>query len=168
QSSIVFDAGNSKYCDGDAARSHMISADSWSISDAGKECHLEKDFVITVKPDNPGTSSGTQFRIPTAGGGYNYNVDCNNDGTNDATAQTGDYTCTYGAAGTYTIRIKDNNGGGTGFPYIFFNNAGDAQKLMTIEQWGKGKWTSMILSFAGASNLTLNTTDTPDLSGVAS
>jgi hypothetical protein len=41
-------------------------------------------------------------------------VDCNNDGTNEATAQTGDYTCNYGAAGTYTIRIKDNSGAGTG------------------------------------------------------
>ncbi len=51
------------------------------------------DFVITIKTDNAGTSSNTQFAIPTTGGGYNYNVDCNNDGSNEANAQTGSYTC---------------------------------------------------------------------------
>jgi len=75
------------------------------------------DFVITVQTDNSGTSSATQFTIPTTGGGYNYNVDCDNDGSNEAIAQTGEYTCNYGAGneGTYTIRIKDNSGAGTGF-----------------------------------------------------
>ena len=58
-------------------------------------------------------------------------------------AQTGDYTCNYAAAGTYTVRIKDNTGAGTGFPRIYFNISGDKRKLLTIEQWGKGKWTSM-------------------------
>ena len=62
------------------------------------------DFVITVKTDNPGTSSNTQFTIPTKYGGYNYNVDIDNDGVNDATGVTGDYTCNYPSAGTYTIR----------------------------------------------------------------
>ncbi len=105
------------------------------------------DFVITVKTDNYGASSDTQFTIPTTGTGYNYNVDCNNDGSNDATAQTGDYTCNYASAGTYTIRIKDNSGIGTGFPRIYFNNTGDKEKLLTIEQWGTGQWTSMYRAF---------------------
>lgn len=124
------------------------------------------DFVITVKTDNPGTSTSTQFTIPTAGSGYNYNVDCNNDGTLEATALTGDYTCTYGAAGTYTIRIKDNSGAGTGFPRIYFNFAGDAQKLLTIQQWGTGKWISMAVAFAGCENLNGSASDSPDLSDV--
>ena len=33
------------------------------------------DFVITVKTDNPGTTTSTQFRIPTNEINYNYNVD---------------------------------------------------------------------------------------------
>jgi hypothetical protein len=75
------------------------------------------DFVITVKTDNAGTSSSTQFTIPTFfSGPYNYNVDCDNDGINEATGVTGSYTCNYVSAGTYTIRIKDNTGVGTGFP----------------------------------------------------
>ncbi len=51
------------------------------------------DFVITVKTDNTGSSSDTQFTIPASGGGYDYNVDCDNDGTDETTGQTGDYTC---------------------------------------------------------------------------
>jgi large repetitive protein len=96
------------------------------------------DFVIVVKTDNPGTSSNTQFTIPTTGGGYNYNVDIDNDGINEATGVTGDYTCNYAAADFYTIRIQDNSGTGTGFPRIYFNNGGDKDKLIKIEQWGTG------------------------------
>jgi surface protein len=124
------------------------------------------DFVITVKTDNSGSSLGTQFTIPTTGGGYNYNVDCNNDGFDEATAQTGDYTCTYTVAGTYTVRIKDNSGSLTGFPRIYFKNAGDAQKLLSIQQWGKGKWTSMNSAFYGCIHLAGQASDSPDLSGV--
>lgn len=68
------------------------------------------DFVITVKTDNQGPSSDTQFTIPTFGAGYNYNVDCNNDGSDEITGATGNVTCEYGSAGTYTVRIKDNSG----------------------------------------------------------
>jgi uncharacterized repeat protein (TIGR02543 family) len=130
------------------------------------------DFVITVQTDNDTYgrgSSDVQFRIPTySGATYNYNVDCNNDGINEATAQTGNYTCNYAAAGTYTVRIKDNNGDGTGFPQIFFNDDGDARKLIDIEQWGTGKWASMNSAFKGCLNLMWGqqATDTPNLSGV--
>ena len=66
--------------------------------------------------------------------------------------QTGDYICTYAAAGTYTVRIEDNTGLGAGFPRIYFNlTSGDMRKLLTIEQWGKGKWTSIKSAFLAAS-----------------
>jgi hypothetical protein len=83
------------------------------------------DFVITVKTDNPGTSTDTQFIIPTAGIDYDYNVDCDNDGINEITGATGDYTCDYASPGTYTIRIMDNTGEGTGFTQIIFDNHSD-------------------------------------------
>ena len=145
---MIFSGGNSQYCAGKSAAANLVSAYGWVITDGGYNCPPENDFVITVKTDNAGTSTSTQFTIPTTGGEtYNYNVDCNNDGVNEATAQTGDYTCNYAAAGTYTVRIKDNTGLGTGFPRIYFNTGGDRQKLLTIEQWGKGKWTSMDCAF---------------------
>jgi len=166
QSGVSFDGGNSTYCAGEGARAHMISSDSWTIIDGGKDCHPEYDFVITVQTDKPGTSSNTQFTIPTTGKDYNYNVDCDNDGTDEATGQTGNYTCNYASAGTYTVRIKDNSGAGTGFPRIYFNSEGDNGKLLTIEQWGTGKWTSMENAFSGCSILAGDAADAPDLSMV--
>ena len=67
---------------------------------------VQNDFVITVKTNNAGTSSSTQFTIPTVGGGYNYNVDCDNDGTDEATARNGNYTCSYAGPGTFTVRTS--------------------------------------------------------------
>ncbi len=128
------------------------------------------DFVITVKTNNTGPSTNTRFIIPTYPGIiYNYNVDCNNDGINEATGRTGNYTCSYAAAGTYTIRIKDNTNTGpgwTGFPRIYFNYSGDRFKLVEINQWGTGRWASMNSAFFGCENLTMPATDTPDLSNV--
>jgi hypothetical protein len=129
------------------------------------------DFVITVKSDNAGTSANTEFTIPTINAGYDYNVDCNNDGTDEATGVTGDYTCDYtslGGAGTYTIRIEDNTGAGTGFPRIYFNNGGDRLKLLSVDQWGTGKWTNMGGAFFNAANMNVLASDTPDLSNTTS
>ena len=125
------------------------------------------DFIITVKTDNltsPDSSPDTMFVIPTTGTGYNYNVDCDSDGVDDATAQTGDYFCMYDSSGTYTIRIKDNAGDGTGFPRFYAYYYGDGDKVLTIEQWGTGKWASMQFAFYDCSNLTIPATDIPDLS----
>ncbi len=132
----------------------------------GKTRALTDDFVITVKTDNYGTSSDTQFTIPTTGVGYDYNVDCDNDSVLEDMNQTGDYTCNYPAAGTYTVRIIDNKGDGTGFPRIYFAPGGDKEKLLTIEQWGTGIWSSMGSAFEGCSNLSVQATDKPDLSNV--
>jgi hypothetical protein len=38
QSGVTFHGGNSTYCAGEAARANMISSDSWTINDAGKNC----------------------------------------------------------------------------------------------------------------------------------
>lgn len=131
------------------------------------------DFVIKVKTDNPGFTIAEMFRIPTKSAlTYDYNVDCNNDGTDEATGQTGDYYCDYSAsglnlgAGTYTIRIKDNTGTGDGFPSINFNNTFDRLKIIELVQWGTGKWTNMQRSFYGTENMVVTATDNPDFSQV--
>ena len=129
------------------------------------------DFVITVKTDNQGTSTNTQFTVPVYDKalplGYNFNVDCNDDGTNETTGQTGQYICSYSTPGTYTVRIKDNSGVGTGYPQVHFNARLDAKKLLTIVQWGTGKWVSMQDAFMGCTNLIGSSTiDAPDLSSV--
>ena len=74
--------------------------------------------------------------------------------------QSGSKTHDYGSAGTYTIRIR-----GTYNSFIF-NNGGDKEKILSIDQWGANTWTTMDSSFFGAVNLTVPATDTPDFSAV--
>ncbi len=131
------------------------------------------DFVIRVKTDNAGFTIAEMFRIPTKGAlTYNYNVDCNNDGVDEATGVMGNFDCDYSAtglntgAGTYTIRIKDNSGTGDGFPSINFNNTFDRLKVIELLQWGTGKWTNMQRAFYGAENMVVSATDIPDFSQV--
>jgi len=134
------------------------------------------DYVIVVKTDNPGVSADNEFTIPvTRTTGAGYNVDCDDDGVDEATAITGNssYTCSYPQAGTYTIRVKDNNGDGKGFRRIQFyvdsTTQTDALKLIGIRQWGTAIWSSVASAYRGASNmLKTSNVDVPDLSEVQS
>ena len=117
------------------------------------------EFITTWKTDNTGTSANNQITIPTGTGTFSYTVDWG-DGTPDTTVYTGSTTHTYTVAGTYTVAITGD------FPHIFFNDNGDKQKILSIEQWGTQQWTSMDESFYGCSNLVGNAPDVPDLSVV--
>jgi len=112
-------------------------------------------FVITIKTDNSGSSENNQFTLPTHGSEYNYTIDWGDD-TIDVNL-TKDKTHTYSTAGTYTIRIVGK------FPQIYFNNQGDKEKILTVEQWGTNSWRSMESAFSGCSNLQITATDTPNL-----
>ncbi len=128
-------------------------------------------FIITVKSDNPGPSTNKQFTIPTFGSGYNYNVDCNNDGIFEATNKASDFTCdfsAFGGAGTYDVSIIGDLANFAGFPRIYFNNSGDRLKILDIKQWGANPWASMQAAFSGASNMSVSATDVPNLSNVSS
>ena len=128
-----------------------------------------KPLIIKVKTDAPGKSKNRQFTIPTKGIGYNYAVDCDNDGLNEATGVTGEYTCNYISKGVYTIRISGD------FPQIYFNGPhssltssypSDSRKLLSIEQWGTTPWRSMRAAFKGCDNMTISATDRPNLTRV--
>jgi surface protein len=118
----------------------------------------QAQFVTTWKTDNPGTSGSTQITIPTAGGGYNYDVDWG-DGNSDL-GVTGSITHTYSSAGTYTVTITGS------FRRIYFNNGGDKEKILSVEQWGTAVWTNMKNAFYGAVNLVINDNNAPDLSSL--
>jgi len=104
---------------------------------------------------------------------YNYTVDWG-DGSID-TEVNDSITHTYANDGNYTIKIYGN------FPAIYLHcdnyrpawEIGDlsglynANKLIKILKWGDIKWKSMFSAFFGAINMTLEATDTPDLSQVS-
>jgi surface protein len=117
-------------------------------------------FMLLVKTDNAGTSASDQFTIPTGPfvGSYNYDVDWG-DGNTD-TGLTTSATHTYASAGTYTIKISGV------FPKIYFNNGGDAQKLLDIQNWGTILWQRMDRSFFGCRNMIITATDIPDFSAL--
>ncbi len=134
-----------------------------------------QEFTVTV--NNLGTVSGIEFittwsareiTIPTNLDitTYNYNVDWNNDGIVDESGITGDVTHTFDTDGEHTIRI-------TGvFPSIQFGNNNtekeEAEKIISVDQWGTGIWLSMEEAFGECKNLEVFATDIPDLSNVSS
>lgn len=151
----LFRANGLTYCSGSAARQDLIDNYSWAITLDTYSC---SQFITTWV-----TTDG-QITIPTTGGGYNYDIvwtNLTNTGVGDGsiTGQTGDYTIT-GLENNSTYQIEIS---GT-FPQIHFNNSGDKDKIMTIENWGTISWTSMASAFNGCTNLTYNAADAPDLS----
>ncbi len=83
------------------------------------------------------------------------------DGSN-STDVSGTQSHTYGAAGTYTVTVLGN-----GLENIYlYGDAANARQLMSIEQWGGTKWTTMYGAFGSAANMVYRATDTPNLSGV--
>jgi surface protein len=125
-----------------------------------QEAVTSLDFTFSVKTDNAGTSSSTQFKYPTiSGGSYNCVVDWGDGNTSTITTYNDTaWTHTYSSAGTYTIKIS---GVCTG---IFMN--GDNLKWLTISNWGifnpgnSGNW------FLNCSNLTITATDVPSFTSV--
>ncbi len=124
----------------------------------------EDDFVMTIR----NIFEPHEFTIWTEGTGYNYNVDCNDDGINEGIALTGSFTCSYPGGSVYTIRIKDNEGDGTGFPRIitYIDEESSFQTIRSVEQWGNMKWQNMSNTFYRAFYVTFNASDSPDFSQV--
>lgn len=114
------------------------------------------DFITTWTTTVPGES----ITIPTIGTGYLYEVSWGDDSTDGGV--TGDISHVYALPGTYTVTI------GNDFPRIYFADSGEHPQISSIEQWGDTNWTSMDHAFWGATNLVVNATDIPDLSGVTS
>ncbi len=159
QANVTFGAANTSYCNGAAARQAIINDFNWTLADAGESC---RPFITTWE------TTDQQITIPTTGPGYNYDISWFNEtnpGVQEGTlsAQAGDAVLTnLENNSTYRVEISGV------FPRIYFNNSGDRQKLMTIEQWGDISWTSMNRAFYGCVNMTMPATDAPNLSDVTS
>ncbi|MBV6645869.1 MAG: DUF285 domain-containing protein [Cyclobacteriaceae bacterium] len=143
------------YCNSLADRNTIESTYNWTIF--GDEFCEEEPFITTWQT----TINNETITIPTDPNvaGYAYAVSWG-DGSSDATTYAGDATHSYASPGTYSVKIVGH------FPAIYFNETGDKDKILTIEQWGENTWKSMESAFAGCSNLTYNAADIPDLTQV--
>lgn len=119
-------------------------------------------FSTIWKTDNPGNSAPNQVTIYTylaAGGTYDYDVyweEVGNESNNGTTSATDLLTIDFPYPGTYRIDITGD------FPAFF--PTGEAQKILSVEQWGDIEWRTMDRAFYGAYNLRINAVDAPDLS----
>ncbi|MDX1357980.1 MAG: PKD domain-containing protein, partial [Clostridia bacterium] len=95
----------------------------------------------------------------TGAGTFDFIVDW---GDGSYTEHTGTATHTYSVPGTYTVTVLGE------FPHFGFGDTSDSKKLLSVEQWGDQAWGSMEQSFYNCSNVVINATDVPNLSGVDS
>ena len=138
--------------------------------------NFAKKFTITVSDDALSTddfvttwqvTAGQEITIPTyATETYHYTVNWGDSPTSTSTNQTENATHTYAVAGEYEVRISGS------FPRIYFNigigGNSNSRSIIAIDQWGTGRWTSMVNAFEGADNLAGQASDSPDLSRVTS
>ena len=122
----------------------------YALSPSGETDIIGGDerFIISVKTDNLGTSTSTQFTLPWFG---TYDVDWG-----DGTVEEGvvdSQTHTYASAGTYDIAITAATG------RIAFGGVGDRRKLLDIKNWGAVSWTTMNQAFRGCLNTIVSAED---------
>ena len=111
-------------------------------------------FITTWRTTQPNES----ITIPAWGSGT-YTVNWG-DGTTSTTG-SGNQQHVYATPGDYQVRISGN------LPRISLSGDGaNAAKLISIDQWGTIRWTSMAEAFSGASNMIYKATDAPNLSRV--
>lgn len=130
-------------------------------------------FIMVVKSDNAGTSASNQFTLTGAevrsGNSFRVNFSPIADPTNitNVILNVSNPTITFPSIGSFIVRVDDRK-----FNRIRFDAnpdlgiVGDAQKLLTITQWGDVVWSSMNHSFFGCSNMDVTATDYPNLSQV--
>ncbi len=152
-SNISISFEGSQYCFGTDARNTLTDNTglNWNIDDDGAACSATDFFTTTWQT----AMDNESITIPTTGSGYSYAVDWG-DGTVE-TGFTGDATHAYSTSGTHTVKIIGD------FPRIYFNNSGDKDKIISVNQWGAIEWASMESAFYGCTNLTIDASDTPDL-----
>ena len=155
--------------DGTTVSGLSVDANTITIAVTAQDQTTTRDYTITVTRGASESSDhfvttwrtiieNESITIPTfPGEAYNYNVDWG-DGNVDRNQTAA--THIYEEAATYAVRISGD------FPRIYFNNSGDKEKIIAINQWGAQQWTSMGSAFNGASNLAGQATDAPDLSSV--
>ena len=122
-------------------------------------------FVIRVKPSlRNGEYIYTVWKLNFMD--YLYNVDCDNDGNNEGENITGDFKCVYDSDAEQEVSIIGN------YPSIHghYNDCsnGGPNHLVSVLHWGDQHWLTMEGAFSGCKDLSIEATDTPDLSHVTS
>lgn len=119
------------------------------------------DFILKINTQAPNNFGRGDFNVRSTTSNSSFNVDCDNDGTDEATAVSSQYTCTYQNDGIYDVRVSGTYG---------HLNFGHPRNITQIVKWGDNQWTDMTNMFLDAANLTTiaSNAGVPDLSNVTS
>ncbi|MCG8583022.1 MAG: DUF285 domain-containing protein, partial [Bacteroidales bacterium] len=165
--------GNSQYCLAEEARERIIANDQTMTDvlggDDSKNC--DAAFISTWRT----TTANEEITIPVPAGvtGYDFNIYWGDRASNDlnsfevlndadiSTTGTRGFKHTFAQPGEYTIKIMGN------FPRIYFNNTGDRNKIISVDNWGSIQWASFENAFYGCENLTVTSGSEPNLSNVS-
>ena len=160
-SSLGFSSSSSK-SSLEFSSSSSKSSVSESSSSSSSSSSIDAQFISIWDTEKSGTSSNSQITLPLeSSGNYNFTVKWG-DGTQDTITTWNQFetTHTYATSGVYIVTISGTIEG------FRFNNSGDKDKILDIEQWGDLKLRNHGGYFYGCSNLDITATDTPDLSSV--
>ncbi|MGW9687299.1 BspA family leucine-rich repeat surface protein [Flagellimonas sp. 2504JD1-5] len=166
QENVVFDGGESHYCNSVVERLKLMYEKNWTITDQGRSSSFctDRPFITTWKTDNPGLSEDNAITIPISGGPYTIDW---GDG-NIETDMFGSISHTYSASGEYMVSIAADAISVQFNSYPGNEANSDASKLLEINQWGDVRWTNMGSAYAGCVNMDVVAEDVPHLSGVTS
>ncbi len=147
-----------------AARNQLLSQ-GWNISDAGMTGPCNAFNTVWNMSNSGSGANQITFNATVATGGANYTwetIPAGTSGSGTLTAGTSLRTIAGIPAGVMIrLSIEPQN-----LQRFFFNNGGDMERIVDIEQWGAAPWTSMQDAFYGCSNLNISATDVPILTGV--
>ncbi len=115
-------------------------------------------FVTTWKTTSPNQT----IRIPVnVHSGGTLTIDWGDNGTTTTVNSNGVQSHTYATAGSYHVTMAGD------LSRINLGGSGSTPTLLhSINQWGDIQWSTMTYAFSGASKMTYNATDAPDLSQV--
>ena len=144
---------------------YHLTGGAWSILDLSAP---QSGYAFAQTPDSTSLTAGafvTTWRTTSADKsitlplvGTDITINWGDGNTTAGVSTPVDHT--YNTAGDYTVQITG------GLTWFHLNNAADASKLVSLDQWGTASWASMENAFSGASNMVYNAGDAPDLSGV--
>lgn len=168
---IVFSAGNSRYCAGEAAWNLLTNAlpaptgYGWTITDGGTSSNFCNPIPFTTTWQTTEIDETITIYTNALEPSYSYNYDISwGDGTTD-TNVTGNISHVYAVADDYEVAIIGV------FPQLSQGNGNDnanAAKLQSIDLWGTIEWLSMEDAFFGCENVVINATDAPNLTNTES
>jgi len=127
----------------------------------GDEDDVSTTFDMTVRT----TAANETFTIPCKSqGSFNATVDWGDGSSSTVTTyNSANLVHTYASAGDHAISVS-----GT-FPNIYFNNGGDAAKVIAVTNFGQVGWDGSVSgAFWGCTNMTSFTSGVTDTSGMTS